>query len=166
MTGALGLVNTRWGAKGSSTPPGFGGRWPPVLDVCSTRKARTSAASCASCDWSRLRRSAGELIVSRSAMVFLTRLPGNVLRSRDQHAPSMAGGPLGQALRHQLQDVRDPKINASLASRGGDMHQAARVVRGDDCAPGLPAPVELPLSRPAGHPPPFHAAPAAEPAPV
>ncbi len=66
--------------------------------------------------------------LERSATVFLTRLPGNVLRSRDQHAPSMAGGPLGQVLRHQLQDVRDPKIHASLASRGGDVHQAARVV--------------------------------------
>ena len=40
----------------------------------------------------------------------------------------MAGGPLGQVLRHQLQHMRDTKIHAALASRGGDVHKAARVV--------------------------------------
>src|SRR6266851_2901027 len=32
---------------------------------------------------------------------------------------------LGQVLRHQLQYMRDTQIHAALASRGGDVHQAA-----------------------------------------
>src|SRR5260370_19839676 len=42
--------------------------------------------------------------------------------------PSMAGGPLGQVLRHKLQYMRHTHVHTALASRGGHLHQAARVV--------------------------------------
>src|SRR5882672_530873 len=49
----------------SSTVPRFDERWPPVEETESTMKARSSAASCASCLRSRVRSSAGSSTVSR-----------------------------------------------------------------------------------------------------
>src|SRR5467141_5123908 len=47
-------------------------------------------------------------------------------------------GPLSsQVFGHQLEHVRDAKLHVALAGRRRDVHQAARVVRRDDRAPGL-----------------------------
>src|SRR5260370_2176522 len=62
--------------------------------------------------------------------------------------------------------MRNPKLQATPPGGGGDVHQAARVVRGDDGAAGLGDRVELPLRQPIRHAGPLEAERAAEPAAV
>src|SRR6266852_6118414 len=62
--------------------------------------------------------------------------------------------------------MRHPKLHATPPGGGGDVHQAARVVRGDDGAAGPGDRTELPFRKAIGHARPFEAESAAEPATV
>src|SRR5438876_11246093 len=62
--------------------------------------------------------------------------------------------------------MRYAQLEAALASRGGDVHKAARVVRGDDRASRLGERVELPLGEAIGHARPLEAEAASETAAV
>src|SRR6266567_7051979 len=66
---SLGLSNTRWSARVSSTTPRLGPRWPPVLETVATRNCRISSARARKSTSLRERRSAGSEIRSRTGVL-------------------------------------------------------------------------------------------------
>src|ERR1035437_4451528 len=72
----------------------------------------------------------------------------------------------GEVLGHELEDVCHAQVHVAPAGGGGDVDQAAGVVRGDDRAAGLGDGVQLPLGEAAGDPRPLKAEGAAKAAAV
>src|SRR6202171_4835367 len=100
------------------------------------------------------------------ALAVAGQLGGRRRNEPDLHRGLSVPMRIGQALRHQLQDVGHPQLHVALPRRGLDVHQAARVVRRGHCAAGLGDGVQLTLREAARGARPLEAERAAEAAAV
>src|SRR6267378_6606483 len=88
---SLGLSNTRWSARVSSTTPRLGPRWPPVLETVATRNWRISSARARNSESLMERRSAGLMIRSRTGVLETWSIFDSSLAKRQQR-PSTGNG--------------------------------------------------------------------------
>src|SRR6266567_5192059 len=135
---SVGLSNTLWSAKVSSTTPRFGERWPPVREVCSTRNARTSPASWFSWVWLRALRSAGEWIASSMATsLVLTRCSRQRFRrARRPRVGRLASHELSQLDAQPRPRAAGPaehsgQLEVGVPRGGGDVDVCPRLAAGE-----------------------------------